>query len=320
MIKRSGKLLETRRRRREELARDSDDEYEGLEDLDGVVSSEDEASEEEAEAAATDAAVASEGGLSLRGTRVLLLGSRGVTEKHRVLMRDLGMLLPQVRQESRMDPRDPPRVINEIGELRSCNHAMFLDCRRHTDLYWDFARIPDGPTLRFFVRELHTADELNLTGNCLRGSRALLSFSKEFDTEPRWRIAKTILGEIFAVPRLHPRSKPFIDHVFMFSVQGGLVYFRNYQIVDHGERRAQDRHLVEVGPRFTLEPVRFFENGFGGRIIYENYDFVSPNAVRHLKRLEAIERSARDLAQKKKGEEIRAKARRVPTELDTLFN
>lgn len=122
------------------------------------------------------------------------------------------------------------------------------------------------------------------------------------------------------MPRLHPRNKPFIDHVFMFSVQGGLVYFRNYQIVDHGERRAQDRHLVEVGPRFTLEPVRFFENGFGGRIIYENYDFVSPNAVRHLKRLEAIERSARDLAQKKKGEEIHAKARRVPTELDTLFN
>lgn len=319
MIKRSGKLLETRRRRREELARDSDDEYEGLEDLNGVVSSEDEASEEEAEAAAADAAVASEGGLSLQGTRVLLLGSRGVTEKHRVLMRDLGLLLPQVRQESRMDPRDPPRVINEIGELRSCNHAMFLDCRRHTDLYWDFARIPDGPTLRFFVRELHTADELNLTGNCLRGSRALLSFSKEFETEPRWRIAKTVLGEIFAVPRRHPRSKPFIDHVFMFSVQGGLVYFRNYQIVDHGERRSEDRHLVEVGPRFTLEPVRFFESGFGGRIIYENYDFVSPNATRRMQRLKAIERNARNAVQKKKGEELREKARRVPTELDTLF-
>jgi len=312
MIKRSGKLIEGKRRRREELARDSDDEYEGMfSDEDDFSSEEEEDEELEDEESGDD--------LSLRGTRVLMLGSRGVTEKHKSLMKDLSMLLPQIRMESKMDPRDPPSVINEISDLRSCNHAIYFDSRRHRDLYIDFARVPDGPTLRFFVREIHTADELNLTGNCLRGSRALLSFSTEFDSEPRWQLAKTILGEIFAVPRMHPRSKPFIDHVMMFSVQGGLLFIRNYQIADHGEKRSQDRHLVEVGPRITLEPVRYFESGFGGRIIYENYDFLSPNAVRYMKKLDVVRSSEKEEEIRRHNQKIHRKAARTATELDTLF-
>jgi len=315
MIKRSGRLIEGKKRSREELARDSDDEYDGL--MDGEEEeemSEDDSSEEEEEEG-----VEEDSSLSLRKTRVLMLGSRGVTEKHKSLMKDLSMLMPQVRMESKMDPRDPPSVINEISDLRSCNHAIFLDSRRHRDLYMDFARVPDGPTLRFFVRDIHTSDELNLTGNCLRGSRALLSFSKEFESEPRWQLAKTVLGEIFAVPRLHPRSKPFIDHVFMFSVQNGLLFFRNYQIVDHGERHSEDRHLVEVGPRLTLEPVRYFDKGFGGRIIYENYDFLSPNAVRYMKKAEVVSRAVNNQGIRRHNKKIHDRARREPSELDSLF-
>ena len=296
---------------REELARDSDDEYEGMSTDEEGFSSDDDDEEEEEEG--------TEEGLSLRGTRVVMLGSRGITEKHKCLMRDLSMLMPQVRLESKMDPRDPPSAINEIADLRSCNHAIFLDSRRHKDLFMDFARVPDGPTLRFFVREIHTADELNLTGNCLRGSRALLSFSSEFESEPRWQMTKRIFGEIFAVPRMHPRSKPFIDHVMMFSVQSGLLFIRNYQIVDHGERRSEDRHLVEVGPRLTLEPVRFFESGFGGRIIYENYDFLSPNAVRYMEKMDAARRIERDAHRRAHNQKIHKKAERAPTELDSLF-
>jgi len=314
MIKRSGRLIESKKRSREELARDSDDEYDGFMDGD-----EDEDMSEDDDSSEEDEEIAEDDSLSLRGTRVLMLGSRGVTEKHKSLMKDLSMLMPQVRMESKMDPRDPPSVINEISDLRSCNHAIFFDSRRHRDLYIDFARVPDGPTLRFFAREIHTADELNLTGNCLRGSRALLSFSKEFETEPRWQLAKTVIGEIFAVPRLHPRSKPFIDHVFMFSVQDGLLYFRNYQIVDHGERHSEDRHLVEVGPRMTLEPVRYFDKGFGGRIIYENYDFLSPNAVRYMEKADVVSRAIRDENIRKHNKKVHARAQRAPSELDSLF-
>jgi hypothetical protein len=37
--------------------------------------------------------------------------------------------------------------------------------------------------------------------------------------------------------------------------------------------------LVEVGPRFCLNPVRIFDGSFGGRTLYENPAYVSPNAV-----------------------------------------
>ena len=348
MIKRGIALAEARKRRREEMRRDSDDEYDEIDPFgDTYMSTDEEVAEEEEEeqrqmqqmkkrkakkqrkAAAGTEDDQKEGEeeeeeeeeeeLSLRGTRVLMIGSRGITNKHKELMKDLARLLPQVRCESKMDPRDPPAVINEISDMRSCNHAMFFDSRRHSFLYLDIARVPDGPTLRFFVREMHTAEELNLTGNCLRGSRALLSFSAEFDSEPRWQMAKTLLGEVFAVPDHHPRSKPFIDHVFMFSLQNGLIYFRNYQIVDHGERRMEDRHLVEIGPRLTLEPVRYFASGFCGQIIYENYDFLSPNAARFLRESRLIQNRDRSAELRKKNKELHDKARREPTELEMLF-
>ena len=38
--------------------------------------------------------------------------------------------------------------------------------------------------------------------------------------------------------------------------------------------------LVEVGPRFVLTPIVIQESSFGGPIIYENKEFVSPNQVR----------------------------------------
>ena len=38
--------------------------------------------------------------------------------------------------------------------------------------------------------------------------------------------------------------------------------------------------LVEIGPRFVLTPIVIQEGSFGGPIIYENKEFVSPNQVR----------------------------------------
>lgn len=41
-----------------------------------------------------------------------------------------------------------------------------------------------------------------------------------------------------------------------------------------------DVSLVEIGPRFVLTPVVIQESSFGGPIIYENKEFVSPNQIR----------------------------------------
>ncbi len=44
---------------------------------------------------------------------------------------------------------------------------------------------------------------------------------------------------------------------------------------------ARARVCVQVGPRFCLNPVRIFDGSFGGRTLYENPEYVSPNAVSH---------------------------------------
>ena len=41
-----------------------------------------------------------------------------------------------------------------------------------------------------------------------------------------------------------------------------------------------DVSLVEIGPRFVLTPIVIQESSFGGPIIYENKEFVSPNQIR----------------------------------------
>ena len=39
-----------------------------------------------------------------------------------------------------------------------------------------------GPSAKFRIENIHTTDELKMSGNCLKGSRAVLSFDGSFDT------------------------------------------------------------------------------------------------------------------------------------------
>ncbi|MED6109505.1 Ribosome biogenesis protein BRX1 1 [Stylosanthes scabra] len=64
------------------------------------------------------------------------------------------------------------------------------------------------------------------------------------------------------------------------------IWFRNYQIdVPHNETDKLPRggleqmNLVEVGPRFWLNPIKIFGGSFGGPTLYENPFYVSPNQV-----------------------------------------
>lgn len=36
--------------------------------------------------------------------------------------------------------------------------------------------------------------------------------------------------QIFSTPCYHPKSKPFVDHVFSFSVEDNRIWFRNFQV------------------------------------------------------------------------------------------
>ncbi|SPQ27686.1 d9c02704-624d-4791-ac4c-556e3f36008c [Thermothielavioides terrestris] len=257
--------------------------------------------------------------------RVLILSSRGVTYRHRHLLNDLAAMLPHGRKDAKFDSKSKLYQLNELAELYNCNNVLFFEARKGKDLYMWFSKVPNGPTVKFYAQNLHTMEELHFTGNCLKGSRPILSFDGAFETEPYLRVIKEIFLQIFGVPQGARKSKPFIDHVMGFSVADGKIWVRNYEIrevekvkgegedenkEDGGDKnkgrkgkggggggggdKDTDISLVEIGPRFVLTPIVIQEGSFGGPIIYENKRFISPNKVRaELRRAKAGRHVAR---------------------------
>jgi ribosome biogenesis protein BRX1 len=147
------------------------------------------------------------------------------------------------KSEPKAELRKNFSILNEIAELRNCNKVLFFDMKKKRDLYLWMANVPDGPTIKFLVENLHTMEGLKLTGNCLRGSRPILSFDPKFDDEPHWKLIKELFTQIFGTPKSHPKSQPFIDHVLTFTIIDNKIWLRNYQIVE------ENGSLAEIGPR-----------------------------------------------------------------------
>ncbi|SCW00648.1 LAFE_0C08856g1_1 [Lachancea fermentati] len=238
--------------------------------------------------------------------RTLLISSRGVTFRHRHLIQDLHSLLPQSRKEPKLDTKKDLGQLNEIAELYNCNNILFFEARKHQDLYMWLSKPPNGPTIKFYLQNLHTMDELNFTGNCLKGSRPVLSFDNRFDSLPHLKLMKELFIHNFGVPPQSRKSKPFIDHVMSFSIVDEKIWVRTYEIshsarnkdeYEEGEVQEEEVSLVEIGPRFVMTPILILEGSFGGPKIYENKQYVSPNVVRaQLKQQAAEEARARSEA------------------------
>lgn len=229
--------------------------------------------------------------------RTLLISSRGVNFRHRHLIQDLYSLLPHSRKEPKLDTKKDLQQLNEIAELYNCNNVLFFEARKHQDLYMWLSKPPNGPTIKFYVQNLHTMDELNFTGNCLKGSRPVLSFDHRFDSSPHYQLIKELLVHNFGVPPMARKSKPFIDHVMSFSIVDDKIWVRTYEIShsarnkveyeDKKQEEEEDTSLVEIGPRFVMTVILILEGSFGGPKIYENKQYVSPNAVRAQQRQQA---------------------------------
>ena len=175
--------------------------------------------------------------------RVLILASRGVSYLARHVMKNLRSLMAHSKTEPKVELRKNFSVLNEIAELRNCNQVVFFDMKKKRDLYLWVGSVPNGPTVKFLVENLHTMEALKLTGNCLRSSRPLLSFDTKFDEEPHWKLIKELFTQIFGTPKSHPKSQPFVDHVLTFSIVDNKVWLRNYQIIE------ENGSLAEIGPR-----------------------------------------------------------------------
>ncbi|KAG6487124.1 ribosome biogenesis protein BRX1 homolog 1-like [Zingiber officinale] len=220
--------------------------------------------------------------------KVLVTCSRRINHRYRHLMVNIVSLLPHCKKESKIESRaSKGSTLNELIEFWNCSGCLFLECRKQKDLYLWMVKSPGGPSVKFLVNAVHTMEELKLTGNHLKGSRPILTFSSNFDNEPRWKLVKEIIMQIFGTPKDHRKAKPFHDHVYVFSIVDDHIWFRNYQIlVPHNETDKVDRggldkmSLVEVGPRFCLNTIKIFGGTFGGPTLYENPYYVSPNQIR----------------------------------------
>ncbi|XP_071521490.1 ribosome biogenesis protein BRX1 homolog [Panulirus ornatus] len=217
--------------------------------------------------------------------RVLVFASRGITFRDRHLMDDLRTLMPHSKCESKKERKDDLRVINEISEMKNCSKCVYFEGRKKKDLYMWVSSVPRGPSVKFLVHNAHTMKELKMTGNCLKGSRPFISFDPGFD-ELHWSLIKELFIQTFGTPNNHPKSQPFHDHVFTFSILDNKIWFRNYEIL------GVDGKLSEIGPRFVLDPIKVFENSFGGVTLWENPHFINPNTIRREKRKVAAHKYA----------------------------
>lgn len=216
--------------------------------------------------------------------RILIFSARGITYGVRHLMNDLRSLIPHSKSDNKLENRDELRIINEICELKNCTKCLFFQVKKKQDAYLWISNIPHGPSAKFLVENIHTMDELKMTGNCLKGSRPIVSFDKSFNMSPHYSLLKEVLTQVFSTPRNHPRSKPFVDHVFSFSILDDRIWFRNYQIVK------EDGTLAEIGPRFTLNLIRIFDGSFGGPTLFLNPNYKPPSEYRKIVRNQAAMR------------------------------
>ncbi|KAM6975663.1 ribosome biogenesis protein BRX1 homolog [Tautogolabrus adspersus] len=216
--------------------------------------------------------------------RVLIFSSRGINFRTRHLMQDLRTMMPHSKADTKMDRKDKLFVVNEVCEIKNCNKCLFFEAKKKQDLYMWISNSPHGPSAKFLVQNIHTLAELKMTGNCLKGSRPLLSFDPKFDKEPHYALLKELFTQTFSTPRYHPKSQPFVDHVYTFTIADDRIWFRNYQIIE------EDASLVEIGPRFVLNLIKVFRGSFGGATLFENPNFKSPNMHRREIRLAAAAR------------------------------
>ncbi len=198
--------------------------------------------------------------------RVLMLSSRGINHRMRHLMNDLEALLPHVKKgehlyesgigashrcrcaDAKLDSKNHLNLLPELADLHNCNNTLYFEARRHEDLYMWAAKTPNGPSIKLHVQNIHTMDELKMTGNCLKGSRGILSFDKAFDetewgkltkelfthvrpsSSSRFASGASLLPQIFGVPPQARKAKPFVDHILTFSILDNKIWFRNFQV------------------------------------------------------------------------------------------
>lgn len=120
-----------------------------------------------------------------------------------LMLRKVCFSCPSVRgishvlsKDSKLDSKSQLNLLPELADLNNCNNTLYFEARRHEDLYMWAAKTPNGPSIKMHVQNVHTMDELKMTGNCLKGSRGLLSFDKAFEDSEWGRLTKEVFTHV----------------------------------------------------------------------------------------------------------------------------
>ena len=219
--------------------------------------------------------------------KCLVVGSRAMSTKCRHLLNDLAGLMPHGRTHAKIESQSVAgEALTEVCHLHRCNSILFLESRKRETAFIWLGQVPGGPSAKLQLLNVHTADEVRMAGNCLKFSRPLLHFDHEFDTVPHFQILKALLIDTFNTPNYHPKSKPFIDHMLCFFVLDGKIWFRNYQILPD----ADPMDVIEIGPRFVMEPVVILDDVMHGSVLWKNQTVEAPGVARRAKVQRALDK------------------------------
>lgn len=207
----------------------------------------------------------------------LILGKRGISSLIRHFMNDFIQLIPNSHKESKFKGSSYV-LLNDLAESHNCNSIILFETRHKTENYIWFSLSPGGPTVCFFLQNLHTIEELNFIGKCSSENRPLIFFDPEFNSNPVYGITKQIFSRIFSVP--YGSASNSIDTAISFFIADEHIWISRYQI-SWGEKDSKFL-LLEAGPRFCLYPVLILSGSFCGAQIYKNPKFIPPHKLNKL--------------------------------------
>lgn len=86
----------------------------------------------------------------------MIFSSHGISNTFRYLVKDIINLIPNSKVESKLERKGIRDVINDLAYERSCNNYLFFDCHKHIDLFMWLCKSPNGPSIKFQVKDVHT--------------------------------------------------------------------------------------------------------------------------------------------------------------------
>lgn len=206
--------------------------------------------------------------------RPLVLAKRGISPAIRYFMNDFSQLIPNPQKEKKFKGSSYV-LLNDVAESHNSSSIVLFETRHKTENYIWFSLCPGGPTVCFFLQNVHTIEELNFIGKCSHGTRPLIFFDPEFNSSPVYGIAKQIFARTFAAPC--GAAVGAIDTAISFFIADEHVWISRYQI-SWSEKDAKFL-LLEAGPRFCLYPVLVLAGSFCGAQIYKNPKFIPPHKL-----------------------------------------